>query len=193
MIDVLQIATGKPVVGVVFSPDGRFLAAVAGRRLHLWDAIGRRPLVPERRPASARKRRRTPQPPHVAWVNCAAFSPDSALVAVGGSYEFYDHERGILHDGAPVNAVSLIDVRSGSPDGLPFIAGHGEEITSVAFSVDGTQLCATDEDGITRLWDIATRQLVDAPPPPLLASTTRSPDGRVQAEARDDGTVRLRG
>ncbi|GAA4023427.1 hypothetical protein GCM10022247_54720 [Allokutzneria multivorans] len=194
LLDVLLIDEGKPVVSAVFSPDGRFLAAVAGRRLHLWDAIRREPLVPERRPTSGRKKRqgnRTRQPQHIAWVNCAAFSPDSAFVAVGGSYEFYD-EHGVLHDGDPVNAVSLIDVRSGSTDGPPFLAGHGEEITSAAFSLDATLLSATDEGGTTWLWDVATRQLVDAPTPPLLMSTARSPDGRVLAEARDDGTVRLR-
>ncbi|SDM68724.1 WD40 repeat domain-containing protein [Allokutzneria albata] len=207
LIDVLLVDEGKPVTGVVFSPNGHFLAAVAGRRLHLWDAIRRRPLVPARRPASNRKKRqgnRNGQPHHVVWVNCAAFSPDSSLVAVGGSYEFFDHERGILYDGNPVHVVTLVDVQSGTPvgdpfadaDGLPFHGGHDEDITHVAFSPDGTLLTTSSEDGTTWLWDVATRQPRNAHDGEAqlsndVTNTALSPDGSMMAEAGDNGTIRL--
>ena len=73
----------------------------------------------------------------------------------------------------------------------------GAEVTSVAFSPDGSTLASDDDDGTIQLWDVAD----PASPRPLgepltggsaaVDSVAFSPDGHTLASGSDDGTTRL--
>jgi WD40 repeat protein len=58
------------VEAVVFSPDGKTLAAKSGRAAYLWD-VEKRDLVGVLQGDAG-------------WLYCLAFSPDSRLLALGG-------------------------------------------------------------------------------------------------------------
>jgi WD40 repeat protein len=63
----------------------------------------------------------------------------------------------------------------------------------VAFSRDGRLLATAGDDGIVRLWDVATgaelRQIRS--PEERLSGVAFSPDGRLLAATADDADIRL--
>ncbi|HXZ70479.1 MAG TPA: hypothetical protein VEH31_06320, partial [Streptosporangiaceae bacterium] len=77
------------------------------------------------------------------------------------------------------------------------LAGHGGAsgaVGVVAFSPDGKTLATSSQDGLVRLWDVATgRQIGD----PLAGQSSEvgalvfSPDGKTLAAGSFDDTVRL--
>ena len=75
-------------------------------------------------------------------VWAAAFSPDSTRVVTGG-YE---------------NSVQLWNAPALTPDQSAMVAHKGWVVSSVAFNPDGKAFVSTGNDGITRVWDLATRR-----------------------------------
>ncbi len=73
------------------------------------------------------------------------------------------------------------------------LQGHAGTVWSVAFSPDGTKVVTSADDGIARIWTVATGAETAA----LSGHTARiwaaafSPDGKRVATASDDGTARL--
>jgi WD40 repeat protein len=113
------------VLGLAYSPDGRWLAATGNNRGQgrLWDLEGRRG---DRRIESLSGGR-----------NQVAFSPDGRLLAAAGVY----------------GTVWLWDLATSTE--LGHVGGPDDRLRGVAFSPDGRLLAATGTDADIRLWNLA--------------------------------------
>lgn len=159
------------VGAVAFSPDGNTLASSAGYHVKLWDvATGTLSATLETTPEG-----------EWAGPRPIAFSPDGRILA------FYGYWRGKGR-----RAVRLWDVGSRQPTAI-LEGGHTNQVTSLAFSPDGTFLASGSWDQTLRLWDLGTRSttaVFDGHTHDVL-SVAFSPDGTILASASRDGTVLL--
>lgn len=106
---------------------------------------------------------------------CAAVSPDSKVVASGGSDAMVT-----LWDCATRKAIR-------------HLLGHNRAISAVSFSPDGTQLASSSADGSTRLWSVATGRFLVTLSGHVgsVNSVVYGPNGRFVFSGGDDGTVRF--
>jgi WD40 repeat protein len=119
-----QLSSGAGVWKLVFSPDGRTLAAAGDDGgVRLWDFSGGAPLGGP------------PLRGHTNIVESVAFSPDGQTLASASE------------DGT----VRLWDVARGAPLGEALSSSTGSVVKGVAFSPDGRTLASADYDGI-RVW-----------------------------------------
>jgi WD40 repeat protein len=150
---------------VVFSPDGKMLAAAGfDGTVRLWNLASGEQVG-------------NPLKGHSRYVADVAFSPDGKLLASVGTESF----------------IRLWDVASGQPVGWP-LTGHEGSIYDVAFSPDGKLLASGGQDRTVRLWDVAARQPAGDPLRGHSGNVRRvafSPDGKYLASASFDHTVRL--
>ena len=191
---------------VAFSPDGRRLAVVTGKRdakeaLTVWDvATLRRLWLVRDRPG----------------IPTVAFSPDGKTLAVGrftDEVRLYDVVEGRLRatyggHGKVARAVGF------SPDGrmlavgtyqgfiklwdvargveVRTMRGHKDRIYMVAFSPDGRRLVSAGIDA-ARVWNVETGEQQHALEHggSLVRAALFSPDGRTVATGAWDGTVRF--
>jgi eukaryotic-like serine/threonine-protein kinase len=119
-----EVTSGKVVMGVAFSPDGRtFLTgggiASAGEA-RLWET------------ATGKSAGRTF--PHPLPVRPVAFSPDGQSILIGGGD----------------STARLWDVATGRAIGMPFY--HDHWVTSGGFSPDGRKFLTGSRDKTIRLW-----------------------------------------
>jgi WD40 repeat protein len=202
---------------VRFSPDGRRLAWGKSQRLHLKDIEGSE--VTYDFPASSLGISQVAFSPEgrvllvlarYSWTTLAieildvasgtwstwpasehctealAFSRDGRVLATGNQIQRRD--RGLRR--AYEHPVILWDVSTREVSAR--LEGHGNMITSVAFSPDGHHLAATS--GVTLwVWDLTARAPVAQVKVDNLhfKSVAFSPDGRWLATARNDATVRF--
>jgi len=106
---------------------------------------------------------------------CAAISPDSKVVASGGTDAI----------------VSLWDREGGRE--LRRLTGHGGDITSVSFNSDGGRLASASADGSVRIWDAFTGEslyTLSGHVGAVLAAVF-SPHGGLVASGGADATVRI--
>jgi len=142
------------------SADGRTIATgTSSGKVHLWDAstgAKLRTLGESREP-----------------VHSLAFSADGMHLAAGGGEYKSDGRR---------TAVTVWNLAADQP--RLNLEGHNNRVGSVAFHPDGKRLVSADWDGVARVWQIPTGELLD-----VLrcgSSTTKacfSPDGRRLATA----------
>ncbi len=149
--------------GVLFSPDGRWLAVGEARpRIRLFDLTTGQ----ERPPIIA------PKPGD--GISALAFSPDGHLLAAGCGT--LDHN---------IHVWDLVDGTE-----IP-LAGHSGWVTALAFSPDGHTLASASGDQTIRLWDVARqaeRRRFQGSADEIWALVW-SPDGKAIVTGGRDGSV----
>jgi len=131
---------------IVFSPDGREIAATDGRGVvYLWDAASRRvvaKLTAERLYNDTEKSNPISGPD----IGSITFSPDSRIVACGSG-------SGIIRvwDVATDRNISTFSIDGENPSGAA-----ARQIETLIFSPDGRRLATSDNTGMLGVWDIVS-------------------------------------
>ena len=158
------------VHSVAFSPNGPLLASGStDGMIYLWDMATRRNIA-------------TLEHTTMGWVNAVAFTPDGATLASGnGAWEGVRKVK--LWDVATRRNIATLEVHE-------FLR---IDVTSVAFSPDGTTLVAALENGWVQLWDVATRRNIVTLEGHTHygESVSFSPYGTMLASGAGDGTIML--
>ncbi|WP_434099636.1 nSTAND1 domain-containing NTPase [Streptomyces minutiscleroticus] len=171
------MSAGDVARSLVFSPDGRTLAALTGgeNTFQLWDVADPAHPVPHGPPVKLRTR--------YAGADALAFGPDGRTLATD-------------HDDRTVQLWDVADPSRPRPLGKP-LTGHKGYVNGLAFSPDGRTLASGSADGTVRLWDVTDPRRATPRGAPLkghsgpVNTLLFSPDGRTLASGGDDDTVRL--
>jgi WD40 repeat protein/transcriptional regulator with XRE-family HTH domain len=152
------------VTSVVFSPDGKIIAATGGipetAIAILWDAFTGKELFSVTG--------------HTDIIGQVVFSPDGTRLATAS------------RDGS----ARIWDAVSG--EALVTLLGHDGTVFSVAFSPDGKTIATASADKTAKLWDPLTgKELLTLDAPDGLTSVAFSPHGSQLAVASGDGTARI--
>ena len=243
--EILTIRRTEPISTVAFSPDGKTLAWIEVSppdTIHLWDvttqsiiAFYEDPTVFDMNSIAFSPDRKTFVTVDVQYnivkvwdidtgntidlghigLTPISFSPDSAMLATGGTrgVKLWDVNTGRDVATIPVKPSSHVRLVSFSPDGKTLAYRvHGEKFTRLwdvtiqtqtgiienpsieywAFSPDGKILASTAGRIIT-LWDVVTGQSIATLEGPArrVSHITYSPDGNTLASVSWDRTVRL--
>jgi len=119
-----------------------------------------------------------PQVAVVSPVSSVKFSPDGALLAIGGYKE-----------------VRLVDAATGKL--VATLSGHADYVRSLAFSPDNTMLAAAggppQRGGEIKIWDVHSHQLLKTlvGHTDCIYSVAWSPDGKLLASGSYDKMVKL--
>jgi WD40 repeat protein len=193
----------EKVTKAEFSPDGKLLVTVSGKKARVWDTAS----------GIEQFRRRG----HENDITTLAFSKDGKYVVTAGKdgmawvweaatgvkvSELHDH-RGLLitfKKGTiipPVDYSAMVHLRRKNIIPLSFSALRWKKlkpITSVAFSPDNQLVVTGDEDGLVRVWDRESGTKMTDLRGHLQAtinSARFSPDGKLIVTAAEDGTTRI--
>ncbi|MHA6622486.1 nSTAND1 domain-containing NTPase [Pseudonocardia sp. DLS-67] len=200
---------GGKVFAAAFAPDGAALATAGGdRTVQLWDVVD---------PARPHARAVLAGPSN--WLNAVAFTPDGSTIAGGSSdghawlWDVVTGEvRGRLPHPTPVTAAAFLDADTlvtGAADGTvrlwpvhgPLLTGFDDAVFALDFDASGGILAIGPgrQDNAAHLWNISAaggpRPLGAVPNPsgeaPVSGSAALTPNGRILAVGRTDGSVRL--
>src|ERR1700735_2848633 len=117
--------------------------------------------------------------PHI-YLSALPFSPPESMVAKQYLSQF---------------AKRLVVVSGGLqkwPPGTNIFQGHGDGVTSVAFSPDGNQVISGSHDNTVRVWDVQTGQTIAGPfegHTDYIESVAFSPDGKQVVSGSQDCTI----
>lgn len=181
---------GKTIETVVFSPDGRLLAASGNEHPKAGD-FGNRNGQPQTKtqsivmwdPVTGKVLRRFGN--HLATVKVLAFAPDSTILA-SGAY-FSGIGDAVLAE--KEDSVRLWDPASGKE--LLRILGKFETVNALAFTGDAKMLAVGSNFPAVQIWDVATGKLRLELPGHRhgITALALSPDGQRLASASYDGTI----
>lgn len=166
------------------SPDGKWLAAVDGKRVPGRQTI-LKVTVYEVKTCAAK----VTLPPFPDGVELLEFTPDGSKLAVVSD--------GMLRQMTPKGGrttpgkVQLWDVASAKL--LTKLEGHTDRITALSFSADGTRLVTASLDKTARLWDVTNRKLehtFEGHTQEVTAVALR-PDGKRLATGGLDNAIKL--
>jgi WD40 repeat protein len=183
------MATGAPVSGAEYSPDGRFVVTAGGDAAHVFDAV------------TGRLVRRLPGPG--GDVSSARFSPDGRTVLIAGvdGVTLADARSGrvsarLTGQGPPtrdarfarggrvalavdVDSARLFDTRAGR---VIATLDDREPIAGAAITPAGDYAVTHGASGSARVWRVSTgRPVADLPEREAVVGLTVSPDGRLVA------------
>jgi len=161
------------VLSAAFSPDGRLVAtSSSGGTTSVWDyRLGRTVAVM--------------YPPIESRARYVAFSPDGRLLVTT-----YAPLQVGAAAGGPVPPI-VWSLTTGQEEALPLRSG-GQTVNRATFSPDGLFLLTASEDGVARIWELASgRLVVQLGPVAPMRDAEFSPDGLHIVTASADGTVRI--
>jgi WD40 repeat protein len=176
-----------PILGLVVSPDQKFLAAARGCNIELFDASGKfvRTLVDPKLVGADGK---PVHAAHVSLVEALALSPDGKTLASSSFQEvdLWDPQTGALRrklegfaervvclafspdgkllatgGGPPTESgeIKIFDVASGKLQ-LEIKGGHSDTVFGVAFSPDGKKLATASADKFVKVFELPSGKLV---------------------------------
>ncbi|MBL8797042.1 MAG: sigma-70 family RNA polymerase sigma factor [Planctomycetia bacterium] len=201
--------------GLVFSPDGRLVAAASANRGQVAISVGGQIAQPEKATvclydvATGKLLRKLEGPKN--GIATFAFSPDGRILATANfdrSITFWETATGLARrklkadsqDGRPSRLTFSPDGRTlvlgTAPRTLRFwdvasgtdlgkLEGHQSQVTSVAYAPDGRTLLSGSSDTTALVWDLAA--LKPAPRPEAVALTAEQADGLWNDLAATDG------
>ncbi len=191
------------VAGVVFAPDGKFIATGSHMgTVRLWD------------PATGKELRSWQA--HDGGAIGLAVSPDSKMIATGSwdnsirvwdangkllrtmlghakevSRLAFSPDGKVLASGSKDGTVRLWDAATGAA--LSTITAHASEVRGIAYSPDGKHIATAGADKLVYVWDAESgKRLVTCEGhTDEVLSVAYSPDGKLLATSSKDGTSRL--
>ncbi|HEV3203940.1 MAG TPA: protein kinase, partial [Gemmataceae bacterium] len=187
------------VNALAFSPDGRRLASGAGA-VWLWDVATGKVLhkfAPEVSDAVT-SLAFSPNGRLLAWVGSGKVSvwslaDDQMLSTFPGrsSIGFSSDSRFLASNGTKEGTIEVWNPVTGKL--LFHLEGHGDLVSSLAYSPDGQWLASASNDQTIKLWDLAARKVVRTVRGHRgrVSAVAFSPDGHRLGSAGHDQTVRI--
>lgn len=160
----------RGVPDVAFSPDGSQVASIgATDDFAIWETASGRPLLRLR-------------DAEIESGNSVAFSPDGRMLATAGV------TRVIFWDAASGEKLFTL---AGELVGTT--VGYNLGVGQISFSPDGQHLAVANLDGVSKVWDLASRQAVQVLPPVGLPAKAIAyhPNGQFLVTGGDEGIVTL--